>query len=217
MYAIRPNSLFGKIGLQNGDTIKSINGIDMSSPDKALEVYTKVRVAPQPLGVGRSAAASPSPWTTRSNETSRSRPSLVLLVPAVALGGRSPVEAVAQTRVRAAGHAAHAGSGRRPRARSGHARGRRRRPPPAAPRHAGARRATAGAAAAPPPRPPRPIDVARRGLRALQVPEAQGPTSAIKVDAQARHQLNRPRRLGDGLHLQAASSTGTRSPAAPPR
>jgi general secretion pathway protein C len=45
MYAIRPNSLFAKIGLQNGDTISSINGFDMSSPDKALEVYTKVRSA----------------------------------------------------------------------------------------------------------------------------------------------------------------------------
>jgi general secretion pathway protein C len=45
MYAIRPNSLFAKIGLQNGDTIQSINGMDMSSPDKALEVYTKVRSA----------------------------------------------------------------------------------------------------------------------------------------------------------------------------
>jgi general secretion pathway protein C len=45
MYAIRPNSVFAKIGLQNGDTIQSINGFDMSSPDKALEVYTKVRSA----------------------------------------------------------------------------------------------------------------------------------------------------------------------------
>jgi len=45
LYAIRPNSLFAKIGLQNGDTVSSINGFDMSSPDKALEVYTKVRSA----------------------------------------------------------------------------------------------------------------------------------------------------------------------------
>lgn len=45
LYAIRPNSLFAKIGMQNGDTISSINGFDMSSPDKALEVYTKVRSA----------------------------------------------------------------------------------------------------------------------------------------------------------------------------
>jgi general secretion pathway protein C len=45
LYAIRPNSIFGKIGLQNGDTIKAINGNEMSSPDRALEVYTKVRNA----------------------------------------------------------------------------------------------------------------------------------------------------------------------------
>jgi len=45
LYAIRPNSIFGKIGLQNGDTIKAINNMEMSSPDKALEVYTKLRNA----------------------------------------------------------------------------------------------------------------------------------------------------------------------------
>lgn len=45
LYAIRPNSIFGKIGLQNGDTVKTINGMDMSSPDKALEVFTKLRNA----------------------------------------------------------------------------------------------------------------------------------------------------------------------------
>ena len=45
LYAIRPNSIFGKIGMQNGDTVKSINGMEMSSPDQALGVYTKVRSA----------------------------------------------------------------------------------------------------------------------------------------------------------------------------
>jgi general secretion pathway protein C len=45
LYAIRPNSIYGVIGLQNGDTVHSINGYDMSSPDKALEVYTKLRHA----------------------------------------------------------------------------------------------------------------------------------------------------------------------------
>lgn len=50
VYAIRPNSLFAKIGLQNGDTIKGINGFEMTSPDKALEVYTKLRSASH-LGV----------------------------------------------------------------------------------------------------------------------------------------------------------------------
>jgi general secretion pathway protein C len=45
VYAIRPNSPYAKIGLQNGDTIRSINGFEMTSPDKALEVYTKVKSA----------------------------------------------------------------------------------------------------------------------------------------------------------------------------
>jgi general secretion pathway protein C len=45
LYAIRPNSIFGKIGLQNGDTVKSINGNDMSTPDAALALYSKLRNA----------------------------------------------------------------------------------------------------------------------------------------------------------------------------
>ena len=45
LYAIRPNSVYARIGLQNGDAIMAINGYDMSSPDKALEVYTKLRRA----------------------------------------------------------------------------------------------------------------------------------------------------------------------------
>ena len=45
LYAIRPSSAFAKIGLQNGDTVHNINGFDLSTPDKALEVYTKVREA----------------------------------------------------------------------------------------------------------------------------------------------------------------------------
>lgn len=45
LYAIRPSSVYGKIGLRNGDTVTAVNGFDLSSPDKALEVYTKVREA----------------------------------------------------------------------------------------------------------------------------------------------------------------------------
>ena len=45
LYAIRPNSIFGKIGLQNGDTVKTINGNDMSTPDAALALYSKLRNA----------------------------------------------------------------------------------------------------------------------------------------------------------------------------
>jgi len=45
LYAIRPGSPYAKIGLQNGDTVHAINGQEITTPDKALEVYTKVRNA----------------------------------------------------------------------------------------------------------------------------------------------------------------------------
>lgn len=45
LYAIRPSSVYARIGLQNGDTIRAINGYELTSPDKALELYTKVRNA----------------------------------------------------------------------------------------------------------------------------------------------------------------------------
>ena len=45
LFSIRPDGPFGKIGLQNGDIISAINGLEMNSPDKALEVYTKLRTA----------------------------------------------------------------------------------------------------------------------------------------------------------------------------
>ncbi len=45
LYAIRPSSVFAKIGLMNGDTIHSINNFELTSLDKGLEVYTKVREA----------------------------------------------------------------------------------------------------------------------------------------------------------------------------
>ncbi len=45
IFSIRPGSIWQKIGVQNGDVIKSINGIELSSPDKALEAYGRLRNA----------------------------------------------------------------------------------------------------------------------------------------------------------------------------
>jgi general secretion pathway protein C len=45
LFSIRPDSLYSKIGIENGDVIQRINGLDMNSPDKALEAYTKLRNA----------------------------------------------------------------------------------------------------------------------------------------------------------------------------
>jgi general secretion pathway protein C len=45
LYGIRKTSLLGKLGLQNGDMMRTINGFDMGSPDSALEAYAKLRTA----------------------------------------------------------------------------------------------------------------------------------------------------------------------------
>lgn len=45
LYGIRRSSLLGRLGLQNGDMLRTINGFDMTSPDSALEAYTRLRSA----------------------------------------------------------------------------------------------------------------------------------------------------------------------------
>jgi general secretion pathway protein C len=45
LYAIRPTSPYAKLGLTNGDTLQSINGFELTSVDKGLEIYTKLREA----------------------------------------------------------------------------------------------------------------------------------------------------------------------------
>jgi general secretion pathway protein C len=45
LYAVKPDGPFAKIGMQNGDVISSINGLEITSPEKALEVYAKLKSA----------------------------------------------------------------------------------------------------------------------------------------------------------------------------
>ena len=45
LYGIRRNSLLGRLGVRNGDMLRTINGFDMTSPDTALEAYTRLRTA----------------------------------------------------------------------------------------------------------------------------------------------------------------------------
>jgi len=47
LFSIRPDSIYSKIGVQNGDVIRRINGFDLNSPEKALEVYSKLKEAPR--------------------------------------------------------------------------------------------------------------------------------------------------------------------------
>ena len=45
IFSISKNSIYSKIGIQNGDILKAINGIELSSPDKALEAYSRLQSA----------------------------------------------------------------------------------------------------------------------------------------------------------------------------
>ena len=45
LYGIRRTSLLGKLGIRNGDMLRTINGFDMTSPDTALEAYSRLRTA----------------------------------------------------------------------------------------------------------------------------------------------------------------------------
>jgi hypothetical protein len=43
LYAIRPSSLYARLGFENGDTLHSVAGMPLDSAENALNVYTRVR------------------------------------------------------------------------------------------------------------------------------------------------------------------------------
>lgn len=45
LFGVRPDTLLGTLGMENGDRLQAINGFDMTSPEKALEAYARLRVA----------------------------------------------------------------------------------------------------------------------------------------------------------------------------
>ena len=45
MFGVRPETLLGVLGMENGDRLQTINGFDMTSPEKALEAYARLRTA----------------------------------------------------------------------------------------------------------------------------------------------------------------------------
>ena len=42
---VAEDSFYSRLGLRNGDVLQRINGLDLDSPDKALEAFTKLRDA----------------------------------------------------------------------------------------------------------------------------------------------------------------------------
>lgn len=45
LFGVRPDSLLGTLGLENGDRLSSINGFEVSDPQRALEAYARLRTA----------------------------------------------------------------------------------------------------------------------------------------------------------------------------
>lgn len=45
LFGVRGNSLLGRLGLTNGDVLNRINGLDIASPDRALEAYSRLRTS----------------------------------------------------------------------------------------------------------------------------------------------------------------------------
>jgi general secretion pathway protein C len=45
LLGVRPDGVFGLLGIENGDRLETINGFDMTSPEGALEAYARLRTA----------------------------------------------------------------------------------------------------------------------------------------------------------------------------
>jgi general secretion pathway protein C len=45
LFGVKPDSLLGVLGMENGDRLQTINGFDMTNPEKALEAYARLRTA----------------------------------------------------------------------------------------------------------------------------------------------------------------------------
>jgi general secretion pathway protein C len=43
LVGVRPGSLYSHIGIRSGDVLKAVNGDEISSPNKALEMYEKLK------------------------------------------------------------------------------------------------------------------------------------------------------------------------------
>ena len=45
LYSVRPDSPLHRLGFRNGDLVRSINGFEISSPEKALEAYVWLKTS----------------------------------------------------------------------------------------------------------------------------------------------------------------------------
>ena len=45
LFCVRPDSLLGTLGFENGDRIQKINGINIANPNESLNAYARLRNA----------------------------------------------------------------------------------------------------------------------------------------------------------------------------
>jgi hypothetical protein len=45
LFAIRPDSFYARLGLLNGDTVRRINGFEITTPERGLELYAQLKDA----------------------------------------------------------------------------------------------------------------------------------------------------------------------------
>ncbi len=45
LFGVRPDTVLGLLGMENGDRLETLNGFDLTSPEKALEAYARLRTA----------------------------------------------------------------------------------------------------------------------------------------------------------------------------
>ncbi len=45
LFGVRPETLLGVLGMENGDRLLRFNGFDVTSPEKALEAYARLRTS----------------------------------------------------------------------------------------------------------------------------------------------------------------------------
>ncbi|MEO6950742.1 MAG: hypothetical protein ABI321_02935 [Polyangia bacterium] len=69
LYAIRPASIFGRLGLQNGDLVRAINGRPFKSADDALLLYASLRRASElKIDIERASGRSSLTWRIRASK-----------------------------------------------------------------------------------------------------------------------------------------------------
>ena len=45
VFGVRPDTLFGMLGIQSGDSIQAVDGFDITRPENALDAYARLRTA----------------------------------------------------------------------------------------------------------------------------------------------------------------------------